>query len=283
MDAQRFDDLTRTMASGATRRGVLRGLVGGMAAMLGLRTVGGHAQQAKQPLCHFTGNPENPFEVIEVAEPAWETHFGHGDHPFIDCCLDADCLGAGETCGGGGTPGQCGAPVSNTCQYPITTCEDFNACQYGDPTCPGACGTFPEFCRCLTTIEGDTFCFGGEVPGLEQAACESTSECQDASTGAACVVLTCSSDPEDPSSQLTFCALPCPGPEGPFPEDFPCTANEQCAEPLVCNSYYQECEGCVPQGFGGCRRDEDCCSGLVCQYDLTINPFDQGTCVIPTA
>src|SRR4051794_35701080 len=112
MDGSHFDDLARSLASDATRRGILRGLAGGVVAVLGRRAVAVGAAQTKQPLCHATGDPAHPYRVIEVAEPAWETHLAHGDAPYLGCCPGDVCPIAGETCGGGGVPGQCGAPTA---------------------------------------------------------------------------------------------------------------------------------------------------------------------------
>ena len=118
MDGQRFDELTRRLAGGTSRRGVLRGAAGALAAALGLRARGTGAQQRKRPLCHATGDPKRPWVVIDVAEPAWETHFAHGDTAFANCCAEADCP-AGHAC--------CATAAGGTCAD-LTTTADCGAC-----------------------------------------------------------------------------------------------------------------------------------------------------------
>jgi hypothetical protein len=114
MDGQRFDEMAKDMARGMNRRRMLRGMGGVIAAAVALRTHGIGAQQAKQALCHFTGSADNPWQVITVAEPAWDTHFAHGDHVYVDCCDDGACAGF-DTCGGGGTKGKCGCTAKTVC------------------------------------------------------------------------------------------------------------------------------------------------------------------------
>jgi hypothetical protein len=144
MDDHSFDDLTRSLARGLTRRTLLRGLGGGLAATLGLARASASGQQQKKPLCHATGSPDNPWVVINVAEPAWPTHFAHGDTPYVDCCAAADCPAPTDPClvavcqNGvcGVAPGNDGAP-----------CNDGNACTQTDTCQGGACvGTDPVVC-----------------------------------------------------------------------------------------------------------------------------------------
>src|SRR5215213_969450 len=101
MDGQHFDRMARRLATSASRRTVLRGLAAGLAGAAGLRALRAEAGQTKKPLCHATGDPAYPWVVISVAEPAWPTHYAHGDHAYDDCCADADCASP-ATCGGGG-------------------------------------------------------------------------------------------------------------------------------------------------------------------------------------
>ncbi len=108
MDGQRFDRMARRLAGGVSRRAVLRGAAAGLAAAAGLRAGRAGAGQTKKSLCHATGDPAHPWVVIDVAEPAWDSHVAHGDHAYVDCCADAECT-APATCGGDG------ACVENTC------------------------------------------------------------------------------------------------------------------------------------------------------------------------
>lgn len=159
MDGNRFDRITRELGTGRSRRSVLKGLAVAAAAGVGLRGRGRVlAGQEKQELCHVTGDPNTPYVVISVAEPAWQTHLDHGDTPFLNCCVDADCddgsvCNGQERCVNGacqpGTPLVCddGNPCTENscdpvggCQHaPVaagTSCDDGNVCN-GQETCDG--------------------------------------------------------------------------------------------------------------------------------------------------
>ena len=61
MDVDRFDELVKGLASGASRRKVIKGVggsaVAGMLSLVGLRR--GQAAD-KVGICHLTGSPTNP-------------------------------------------------------------------------------------------------------------------------------------------------------------------------------------------------------------------------------
>lgn len=87
--------------------------------------------QAKTEVCHRTDDPENPYVLIEVADPALDAHIAHGD------------AGPGEA-----VPGM-GGPVFD------------DACQLGAVTCPCfAAADLDAF-----TLEYDLTLFGEEVHG----------------------------------------------------------------------------------------------------------------------
>jgi hypothetical protein len=197
MDGQRFDQMARMLAGGLSRRAVLRGAAAGLAGAVGLRAGRVGAQQAKKPLCHATGDPANPWVVISVAEPAWQTHYDHGDHDYINCCADADCTTEGHTCGGGGVEGQCGAAVEclgpGDCPPPSDACHAATCVGGVCGTVTSGCGAFlgcqdNPACLALTTTEGGCFCLNGVI-GIITEPCAASSECQ-ASTGGTCA-LTC--------------------------------------------------------------------------------------------
>ncbi len=138
LDPNRFDALARALAAPHTRRRALRAGAGAALAALGLARGGpAAAGQDKKPLCHFTGSASNPWQVINVAEPAWQTHYDHGDHDYFNCCDDAACAIAGQTCGGGGVEGQCGAPAlcQNVVCTPLDQCHDAGACDPATGLC----------------------------------------------------------------------------------------------------------------------------------------------------
>jgi hypothetical protein len=143
MDGRNFDDLARKLATGVSRRTVLRGLIGGGAALGGLR--GARAMAAsKVTICHFPpGNPGN-LQLIEVGSGAVSEHLAHGDTVYGGCCVDADCPAMSGDCG---VLAGCQADGSGTssCVY----ADESAICDDGD-ACNGA-----ESCQ-------QTFCVPGE-------------------------------------------------------------------------------------------------------------------------
>lgn len=119
MDTQRFDDLTRSLAPGASRRTLLRGMLGGAAALVGLRAAStAAAPPDKMDICHY--DPDSgTYRLFTVNENALDAHIAHGDNSSIGCAegfqlnLDScecesvvvdECLGIGASgCGSGGT------------------------------------------------------------------------------------------------------------------------------------------------------------------------------------
>ena len=193
MDGRRFDELTRSLAVGATSRHRL--IRGALAAVAG--AVGGlGARRAVEAACAAYGRPCTPAN---------------------GCCNGATCQGGVCRCPAGASvcnttggpvcvacpfgqivsPG-CGcicpatgkAPVGGTCPCASDThCPAGNICFNGACTCaPGSCGVFPECqgdidCSCTSTAAGpmcarmrycdevldcgtDADCPPGEVCGL---------------------------------------------------------------------------------------------------------------------
>jgi hypothetical protein len=125
MDGRNFDDLTRKLATGTSRRSVLRGLLGGAAALGGMKAAGVSAQRApKRMICHFTHSAGNPYVIIEVSENSIQeqSHLSHGDTYYNNCCIDSDC-NDGYAC----TTDTC---VNGSCVYTPNDayCDDGNVC-----------------------------------------------------------------------------------------------------------------------------------------------------------
>ena len=133
MDGNRFDELTRALTTGASRRTLLRrlagGAAGGLLAHLGMRE--GAAQQCRQPgkLCNKNANCCSG--LCDTTNP----------DPFKrNRCL----------CPNGVPPvnGSCGV-VSGTCDGAIngTQCNDNNPCTTNDTCLNGVCVGTPVVCR----------------------------------------------------------------------------------------------------------------------------------------
>ncbi len=123
VDHHRFDDLTKTLAGGASRRGALRALAGGAAGALAL-LVGPPA--AAKP---------TTSKKSECCPP--EAPLLCGGLSCVECCADTDC-GDGSVCLANGT---CATP-----------CNGGDDC--GTAGCAGN--------RCITTDEESVCSAGGQ-------------------------------------------------------------------------------------------------------------------------
>jgi hypothetical protein len=154
MDNKRFDDLTRTLSDGASRRSVLAALTGVVAAVLPLALSGEDASAKKRKKKKHSkhnngGNPE-PRPRPEPTSPP----------PPLGCTPNC----TGKICGDDGCGGTCGAcpGAQDVCQNGqcicVPRCAPANAC--GTNGCNGSCGTCAG-----PTCQGDTLttniCTGG--------------------------------------------------------------------------------------------------------------------------
>jgi hypothetical protein len=117
MDGERFDTMTRGLAGGTSRRGVLGGmLAGGVALLTGASAAAakrkhrrdkndGDSSDASAELpgtlvggiwaetidvCHF--NPDSgEYKVIAVPVVTVAENLDQGDVVYIDCCVDEEC------------------------------------------------------------------------------------------------------------------------------------------------------------------------------------------------
>ncbi len=145
MDGKKFDDLTQALASGASRRGVIRllggGLAAGMAASLGInRTAHAKGNSQCSALCNsiFPPGKERGQCISQGAQ---------GQGPCADLCLGIDCSSDDSDC----TVGVCnGGTCSSSPINEGGTCTtvDSQAGTCSEGICvPGVdpCGDCPPF------------------------------------------------------------------------------------------------------------------------------------------
>lgn len=144
MESQRFDQVSRMMASGASRRTVLRGLFGGALAAAGLHAGGAAAPKEKVDICHYDADTGS-YHWIRVNGNAVEAHLAHGDNgdagcpvgyefnaEACACVLANECeIPDGSQCTGGGFCAQDVESGKNICVgngYTESTCSDHDDC-----------------------------------------------------------------------------------------------------------------------------------------------------------
>lgn len=159
MESQAFDDLTRKLATGISRRSVLKGMFGTTAAILaGTRAGSTLAGASKTGVCHYTGSGTNPWQYIDIADAAVQTHLDHGDDLYElgtsikhcgvcgNTCVDAPANGS-PACIEGRCDFTCNAgyePDGNGACVPIESC---------DQTCVDPHVLNSEACECACSIE----------------------------------------------------------------------------------------------------------------------------------
>jgi hypothetical protein len=216
---------------------VLRGLIGGGAALLAARAGTSLAAAEKIDVCHYTGSESNPWEQISVAEASWDAHNAHGDGRLG---TDAHCGFCGDACLEG------------------ASCSDF-ACQ-GDSNggdCPA--GSEPGADGCASCPAG-TFGAGGE------AACQPCAVGSYSTGGAAsCTTCECGTDC-DPATGACEETTPLICPAGsacqsqcPDAGNVNCRCGTTWTGDPVCYSWNHGCPG--PDY---CLTDDDCGAGRAC-------------------
>ncbi len=167
MEDGRFDSLVKSLASGSTRRSVLKGLLGlGAAASAGGTLLGADTQAARRP----TPTPKPPTCPGSQHWDGTQCVCTSGQICGSDCCL----LGS-ECCDGACCFGHCYG--EELCCSPENWCEDTGECcpdgavycfdqgcvvvQPGECGCDGVCPEEYECCGDQCCVRG--YCAGGEI------------------------------------------------------------------------------------------------------------------------
>jgi hypothetical protein len=199
MDGQRFDRLTKGLATGVDRRRVLRGLAGTALGAVGLTRMGGGATlaQGNSDCAHFCNQalPPGPERgkcksdaahgtglCYSCANPA---NVGMACDDDNVCTTDDVCQADGSCAGtpveeGGACIGQEGFCLNHTC---------VEACDHSGDVCAGLspCGSSDSGCDCFATPEGTTACVG-QPRTCVGPICEHSSDCP---AGSVCLLSCC--------------------------------------------------------------------------------------------
>lgn len=253
MDQERFDQLARGLASGITRRGIVRSLtgaaIGGIFAAIGASEAGAKkkggsgkgkgkgkgkdAERDKVAVCHYDADAKT-WVSISVSQEGWEN--GHSKHKRDfkqaekdGCCLDSDCSGFTDQCNVG------------TC---VVNDRRVGACK-AVPTPDEACED-NDLCTRRTTCQADGTCGGGQVKPCPNRECNT---------------VTCNAKTGDCDY------TPTPG--------VPCGAGGTCdgsgncvCTPKTCAELGRTC-GTAPDD--GCGNPLDCGPASVCGSDIATN------------
>jgi hypothetical protein len=190
MDGRDFDDMTRRLAIGRSRRSVLKGLIGGAAALASVRAGTALAgPKDKVAICHLTGNGQ--AHLITVSQSAIPAHLAHGDD-YLG--TDAHCSACGDACASNAAciAGECVADDDNggDCEagFGLDANGDCMLCPIGTASAAGlACDPCPV--NTFADLVGQAVCTEcpegtstndqtGQVSCVtDQVTCASTSTC----------------------------------------------------------------------------------------------------------
>jgi hypothetical protein len=149
MDGRGFDDLTRNVAQATSRRSLLRGLIGGGAAVVATKAGTTLAQPDKISICHWD-EYEQGYVLLSISERGWVN--GHQTQHEEDeqlsgapnCCTYHEC-GANEVCAVGDdgyTECVCGLDASD-CDECYQVNPETCACE---PSESSSCAEGAGFC-----------------------------------------------------------------------------------------------------------------------------------------
>ena len=249
MDDRRFDDLSRTLATGVSRRKALMGFAASLMGALGYR---GTAARAAQAQCGNTSCRNNPGKC---APGCVCCVYGNGNsrcHPPGTCTGTVTCppgkvadpvRGCVDPCTG---PGSCPQPAPSSCQ--VATCSAGGLCGVGPAGDNAACGAGQACCGGICTTLG------------------TVSNC--ATCGNAC-------------STNQICSGICTCPNEVC--NGACCAVSQVCIGGACSPRAGDGQACDTTGTNDCQDGLNCCGGF-CR-NLQTNPNFCGTCATncPTA
>ena len=244
MDDHRFDNLARSLATGASRRRLLRGLAGGAAAAF-LGAIGAGRLAAQGTI-----------------------------QPGGECTADSQCsqTGGAVVCADNGiaTDG-----ALNCCRNQGGACATGSGCcgalKCSNGVCTSAAGALPLGAACTADVEcsqvgGPVVCADNGLPFDGPRNC-----CRNA--GGACTASThCCAGLSCGANQTCTTGTPPPPPSGTLPLGAACTETSQCAQPgtggaVVCADNGIATDGalnCCRNAGGACTAGANCCAGFLC-------------------
>ena len=303
MDSKRFDGLTRALATGQSRRSIIKGLFG-LGAAAAVSSVLPDATEARRSSISTAPSTTTPAPTTTSLPPCAGVRCGHECCATADQCCDGECCAAGSVCLARRldcSTSQC----EEKCCTPLT-CEDTPPAGLGEPCgtpwddgCGGTidCGCKEGICDptqgvCViptTTLPPDVVaCLGvanyDECVGMSgyccNGQCYDTFECcnpNDCDVCAVCENFQCVEVQDHTQCVNDFCAT--------APNSTTCGGTNRC-----CNGVCQGCcddrdcsdddANCVEgQCFGGvcqdvyrCDSNQTCCpgsGGYCCDSDET--------------
>jgi hypothetical protein len=286
MDDRRFDDLTKHLGRGHTRRSVLRGLVGGGTALLA--TGAGSALAKPSPdkkvtVCHYDASTGQSIE-ISIAQKALAKHLQNNQQDYqgaCAACTPVDCQyeawsdwGACSAECGGGTQTSTRGVVSQPLCGGAACSESQQVQQQGCNT--HACPCVPQMVDCtdlcgtvLDNCGGEVECTGGcscdPVPCTEGVCGNQLDTC--GQTIGLCIDHTVTCEPGDCGPLVDACGTQVGN----------CLDSTKTCGPSDCGPLLDACEQTVGYCHEGCPcepAEVDCLGLCGTVYDNCGNPVE---------